>query len=47
MGGGGEVVKQGSDCENLLKVRWRGGGGVREGEEKCEDGGGGQIDFSF
>ena len=32
--GGGEekVVKQGSDCENLLKVRWRGGGARRGGE---------------
>ena len=35
--GGG--VKQGSDWENLLKIRWR-GGGARRGE-RCEDGGGG------
>ena len=30
-------VKQGSDWENLLKIRWR-GGGARRGE-RCEDGG--------
>ena len=47
-GGGGRGTRNdetGSNCVNLLKLRWRGGGGGNRGVKKRE-GVGGQIAFS-